>query len=47
MPLANEVLRQLAILYLHEPNAKAVVICMERGHAYGVRVDISLELADL
>ena len=44
---ANERLRQFAILYLHEPNSQAVVIRMERGHAYGVRVCISLELAGI
>ena len=47
VPPASEVLRQLAILYLHEPNSQAVVIRMERDHAYGVRVCISLELAGI
>ena len=43
-PLANELLRQLAILYLHEPNSQITVIRMEPGQAYGVRVHITLEL---
>lgn len=50
VPPASEVLRQLAVLYLHEPNSQAAVIRMERaqpGHAYGVRVYISLELAGI
>ena len=45
--LANEVLRQLAILYLREPNSRVVVIRMEPGHVRGVRVFITLDLADL
>ena len=44
---ANEVLRQLAILYLREPNSEVVVIRMEPSHDHGVRVVITLELADL
>ena len=43
---ANEVLRQLAILYLREPNSQVAVIRMEPSHDYGVRVVITLELAD-
>jgi hypothetical protein len=45
--LANEVLRQLAILYLREPNSQVVVIRMEPGYARGVRVVITVELVDL
>lgn len=49
--IANEVLRQLAILYLREPNSQVAVIRMEPGHAHGlahgVRVVIALDLADL
>jgi hypothetical protein len=45
--LANEVLRQLAILYLREPNSQVAMIRMEPGHAHGVRVVITVELADL
>ena len=40
----NELLRQLAILYLHEPNSQITVIRMEPGQAHGVRVHITLEL---
>jgi hypothetical protein len=43
---ANEVLRQLAILYLREPNSQVSVIRMEPSHAHGVRVFITLELAN-
>jgi hypothetical protein len=42
---ANEVLRELAILYLREPNSQVAVIRMEPGHAHGVRVVITLDLA--
>jgi hypothetical protein len=45
--LANEVLRQLAILYVREPNSQVAMIRMEPGLARGVRVVITLELADL
>jgi hypothetical protein len=45
--LANEVLRQLAIVYLREPNSQVVTIRMEPGHTNRVRVVIALELADL
>ena len=40
---ANERLRQLAILYLHEPNSQVAVIRMEPGQAHGVMVHITLE----
>ena len=43
---ANEVLRQLAILYLREPNSEIAGIRMEPSHDRGVRVVITLELAD-
>ena len=45
--LANEVLRQLAVLYLREPNSQVAEIHMEPGHAHGVRVVITLELTNL
>ncbi|KAF8466562.1 hypothetical protein DFH94DRAFT_780577 [Russula ochroleuca] len=44
--IVNEVLRQLAILYLRDPNSQVAVIRMEPGHAH-VRVVIALDLADL
>ncbi|KAF8487036.1 hypothetical protein DFH94DRAFT_11681 [Russula ochroleuca] len=44
---ANEVLRQLAILYLREPNSQVAVLRMEPSHAHGVRVFITLELGNL
>jgi hypothetical protein len=44
---ANEVLRQLAILYLREPNSQVSVIRMEPDAVHGVRVFITLELANL
>ena len=42
----NELLRQLAILYLHDPNSQVTVICIEPGPgpAHGVRVHITLDL---
>jgi hypothetical protein len=43
---ANEVLRQLAILYLREPNAQVSVLRMEPSHAHGVMVFIALELGN-
>ena len=43
----NEVLRQLAILYLREPNSQVAEINMEPSHAHRIRVAIILELADL
>ena len=43
---SNEVLRQLAILYLREPNSQVTVIRMEPGGAHGVKVFITLELAN-
>ena len=41
----NEVLRQLALLYLREPNAQVAGIRMEPGQrAHGITVHITLEL---
>ena len=42
----NELLRQLAIIYLHDPNSQIAVIRMEPGpgQAHGVRVHITLDL---
>jgi hypothetical protein len=44
---ATEVLRQLAILYLNDPNSRLVMIRMEPGYADGVMVVIALKLTDL
>jgi hypothetical protein len=44
---AAEVLRQLANRYLHQPGSQVGMIHMERGPAGGIRVVITLELADL
>jgi hypothetical protein len=44
---ATEVLRQLAILYLNDPNSQLAMIRMEPGHADGVMVVIALKLTDL
>ena len=44
---ANEVLRQLAILYLREPNSRVAVLRMEPSHVHGVRVFITLDLANI
>jgi hypothetical protein len=42
----NELLRQLAILYLRDPNSQITVIRMEPGpdQVHGVRVHITLDL---
>jgi hypothetical protein len=42
----NELLRQLAILYLYDPNSQIAVISMGPApdQAHGVRVHISLDL---
>ena len=42
----NELLRQLAIHYLHDPNSQIAVIRVEPGpgQAHGVRVNIALDL---
>ena len=42
---ANEILRQLAILYLRESNSQVVEIHMEPGDTHGVRIVITIELA--
>jgi hypothetical protein len=42
---AAEALRQLAILYLREPNSQVAMINMEHGHFDGVRIVITLDLA--
>jgi hypothetical protein len=42
---ATEALRQLAILYLREPNSQVALIPMEPGHPNGVRVVVTVELA--
>jgi len=44
---ATEVLRQLAILYLNDPNSQLAMIRMEPGHGDGVMVVIALKLTDL
>jgi hypothetical protein len=43
---ADEILRQLAILYLREPNSRVAVIRMEPVNTRGVRVFITLELTN-
>ena len=45
----NELLRQLATAYLHDPNSQIAVVRVERGpggpgQAHGVRVHITLDL---
>ena len=42
---AAEILRELAILYLREPNSRVAMINMEPGHLRGVRMVITLDLA--
>lgn len=44
---ASEVLRQLAILYLHDPSSRVARIHMEPGQADGVMVVIALRLSDI
>ncbi len=43
----SEVLRQLANLYLNDPNSKVAAIRMEPGHADEVTVVVTLKLTDL
>ena len=43
---ANEILRQLAILYLREPISQVAEICVEPGDTHGVRIVITIELAN-
>ena len=45
--LANEALRQLAFLYLRKPNSQVIVIRMEPDDANGIKVIITLNLANL
>jgi hypothetical protein len=45
----NELLRQLATAYLHDPDSQIAVVRVERGpggpgQAHGVRVHITLDL---
>ena len=44
---ASEVLQQLALLYLNDPNSKLVMICMGPDHDSEVTVDITLKLTNL
>jgi hypothetical protein len=44
---ASEVLRQLALLYLNDPNSQLAMIRMEPGHNSEVTVVIALKLTDL
>jgi hypothetical protein len=44
---ASEVLRQLALLYLNDPNSQLVTIRMGPGHDSEVTVDITLKLTNL
>jgi hypothetical protein len=44
---ASAVLRQLALLYLNDPNSQLTMIRMEPSYADGVMVVIALKLTDL
>ena len=44
---ATEVLRQLALLYLNDPNSQLTMLRMEPGYADGVMVVIALKMTDL
>jgi hypothetical protein len=44
---ASEVLRQLALLYLNDPNSQLVMIRMGPGHPNEVTVDFTLKLTNL
>lgn len=44
---ATEVLRQLAVLYLNDPNSQFVTIRMGPGHDNEVMVNITLKLTNL
>jgi hypothetical protein len=44
---ASEVLRQLALLYLNDPNSQLVTIRMGPGNDSEVTVDITLKLTNL
>jgi hypothetical protein len=43
----SEVLRQLALLYLNDPDSQLVMIRMGPGHDSEVTVDITLKLTNL
>ena len=44
---ATEILRRLANRYLNHPDTQVDMVCMEPGPAGGIRMVITLELADL
>jgi hypothetical protein len=44
---ASEVLRQLALLYLNDPNSQLTMVRVGPGQANEVTVDISLKLTNL
>ena len=44
---AREILRRMADRYLNDPDSQVNMIRMEPGTAGGIRVDITLELANL
>jgi hypothetical protein len=44
---AREILRRMANRYLNDPDSQVNMIHIEQGTAGGIRVEITLELADL
>jgi len=44
---SREILRRMANRYLNDPDSQVDMIRMEPGTAGGIRVNITLELADL
>ena len=44
---ASEVLRQLALLYLNDPNSQLTMVRMGPSHANEVTVDITVKLTNL
>ncbi len=44
---ASEVLRQLALLYLNDPNSHLTMVRMGPSHANEVTVDITVKLTNL
>jgi hypothetical protein len=44
---ASEVLRELALHYLDDPNSQLVMNCMGPGHGDEVTVDFTLKLTNL
>ena len=44
---ASEVLRQLALVYLNDPNSRLTMVRMGPDHANEVTVDITLKLTNL